>query len=191
LKFVDQAGIALTEKLVRKFLLNLYNALKSNYRIHPYQTEKKDCYGEKRDVVDSIMSCASLRKVGGIISEGNARTLVEGYTYASILYREYRCRSVHEAAGIYIVPIKFWKNKRPYFVEVYAYSCEYPVFTLEFPSSFLIQCLETCVECAEKAIKGKGLLPPSIWNAICNLDEFEFLDEEGIEEAKPIGLRIE
>ena len=190
-KFVDQTGVALTEKSVRKLLFALYDSLKSNFRIHPYQTEKKNCYGDKEFVIDSIVSCAKLRRVGAEITTENIKSLIEGYTYASILYRDYRCKAVHEAAGISIVPKKFWKMKRLYFVETSSYMSEYPTFVLEFPSAFLLECLGTCIECAEKAIKGKGLLPPDIWSAICDWKEFEFLDVEGLEEAKPLRLRIE
>jgi hypothetical protein len=191
IKFIDQTGVALTEKSVRKLLLALYDNLKSHFRIHPYQTRKKNCYGDRELVVDSIMSCTKLRRVGTEITAENIKGLIDGYTYASILYRDYRCKAVHEAAGIYVVLKKFWKMKRPYFVEVSSIFCKYPIFSLEFPSYFLIECLETCIECAEKAIKGKGLLPPDIWEAICNWEEFEFMDVEGIEEPRPIRLRIE
>jgi len=192
IKFVDQTGIALTEKSVRKLLLALYDSLKSNFRIHPYQTKKKNCYGDRELVINSIINCAGLKRLGAEITlENIKKNLIEGYTYASILYRDYRCKAVHEAGGISIVPKKFWKMKRPYFIETSSVFFGHPVFILEFPSTFLIECLETCIECSEKAIKGKGLLPPDIWSAICDFEDFEFLDETGIKEAKPIGLRIE
>jgi hypothetical protein len=191
IKFVDQTGIALTEKSVRKLLLALYKSIKSDFRIHPYQTKQKNCYGEKGSVIDSIMSYAELRRVGAEINEENIKNLIDGYTYTSILYRDYRCKAVHEAAGIYVEHEKFWRMKRPYFFEVYSVFHKYPVFILGFPSFFLIECLETCIECAEKAIKGKGLLPPDIWGAICDWGEFEFMDVEGIEEPRPIRLKIE
>jgi hypothetical protein len=190
-KFVDQTGVALTEKSVRKLLLALYDSLKHKFRIHPYQSRKKESWGNKRFVVDSIVSYAKLRRVSAEITERGIESLIDGYTYASILYRDYRCKAVHEAAGISVIARKFWKKKKPYFVEKFSHLIGTPVFVLEFPSFFLIECLGTCIECAEKAIRGKGLLPPEIWSAICDWKEFEFLDEEALEEDRPIRLRIE
>ena len=116
--------------------------------------------------------------------------MIKGYTYTSVLYREYRCKAVHEAAGIFVDSRRFWKFKRPYFVEWHSdYNGLF--FKLEFPSSFLFTCLETSIECAEKAIRGKGVLPAAIWLSVCELDEFELLDTEGIEEARQIRLRID
>ena len=146
---------------------------------------------KKGIIIDTIISNPRLRRMGVEIKEDNVKNLIKGYTYTSILYREYRCKAVHEAAGIHVDPRKFWKMERPYFVEFNTYWLQQPVFKLEFPASFLIECLETCVKSAEKAIIGKGLLPPAIWGAICDPKEIEFLDIEEIEEAKPIKLKIE
>jgi hypothetical protein len=191
IKFTDQTGIALTEKSVRKLFNCLYDSIKSNFRIHPYQTKNKNSYGYEDIVIDSIISYPKLRQIGAEITVDNIKSLIKEYTYASILYREYRCKAVHEAAGIYVDSRKFWKLRRPYFIEISSYFSPYPVFKLEFPSLFLIECLETCVKCAEKAVIGKGLLPPPIWNAICDFKEIEFMDMEGMEEARPIKLKIE
>ena len=191
LRFTDQSGIALTEKSVRRLFVSLYDTLKSNFRIHPYQTKSKDSYGYEHAVISSIIGYPKLKQIGAKITEDSAKSLLREYTYASILYREYRCKAVHEAEGIYVDTKKFWKMQRPYFIEVSSDWFPRSGFKLEFPSFFLIECLETCVKCAEKAIIGKGLLPPPIWRAICDLDEVEFLDIEGIEEAKPIKLRME
>jgi hypothetical protein len=191
-RFVDQTGIALVENRVRKLLLTLHGSLKSHFRIHPYQTKKKKCYGNRDFVIDSIITYPELKRIGAEINADNVKkNLVEEYSYSSILYRDYRCKAVHEAAGICVTPRRFWKMKRPYFVETLPVFFNRSVFTLEFPSAFLIECLETCIECTEKAIKGKGLLPLNIWSAICDWKETEFLDEAGIEEPTPIRLRID
>jgi hypothetical protein len=191
IKFMDQSGMALTERPVRRLFASLFDTLKTNFRIHPYQTENKKSYGYEDVVINLIISCPTLGRIGAKITEESAKNLVREYTYKSILYREYRCKAVHEAAGIYVDTKKFWKMQRPYFVEVSTFWFPRSAFKLEFPCSFLVECLETCVKCAEKAIIGKGLLPLPIWNAICNFDEFEFLDVERIGEVKPIKLRIE
>jgi hypothetical protein len=190
LKFTDQSDIALTEESVRKLFVCLYDSLKSNFRVHPYQTKNKSSYGSEGDI-RSIITCPELRKIGANITEKSAKELVKEYTYASILYREYRCKAVHEVTGIHLDTSKFWNTKRPYFVEVGNDWLPELIFKLEFPASFLIECLETCVKSTEKAIIGKGLVPHLLWSAICNLDETEFLDAKGMEEAKPIKLRIE
>jgi hypothetical protein len=62
---------------------------------------------------------------------------------------------------------------------------------LEFPSNFLINGLETWIECVERAVRGKGLLPLVIWSALCELEDFEFLDMDSIQDERPVRLRIE
>lgn len=191
IKFIDQTNISLTKNSVNKLLISLCNNLKSRFKINPSQTKNKNCYGDEENVIESIVSYSNLRRIGAEIKEDNVRNLIKEYKYTSILYREYRCKAVHEAAGLYVDPNKFLKNKRPYFSEVSSHFLTHNVLKLEFPSSFLIECLDTCIDCTKKAIIGKGLLPLPIWNAICDLNEWKFLDVDGIEETKPIKLRIE
>lgn len=188
LKFIDQTGVSLTEKFVARLLKSLHDVLKYNFRVHIKQTKNKESYGEEGSVIDSIMK---LREKGAEIKEENIRNLIREYKYTSILYREYRSKAVHEAAGIYVNPKKFWKMTRPYFVEVVSPWFTSSALKLEFPAIFITECLQTCIECGKRAIIGKGLLPPRIWNAICDIEELDLMDVEGVEEAKPIKLKIE
>lgn len=190
-RFLDQSGVALTETAVRKLFLSLYEDLKANFRLHPYQTKKKNSFGDQDFIVDSIMRSPKLRRLMADVREDNVSALVKEYTYASILYREYRCKAVHEAAGIRVHGKRFWRSSRPYFVEWKSYLWPHTVYKLEFPVCFLIDCLDTCVNCAEKAVIGKGLLPLPIWQAVCDIEELEFLDIETLEEPRSIKLRID
>lgn len=118
IKFIDQIGIPLTEKSIRNLSNSLYDNLKSNFKIHPYQTKNKKSYGEENNIVDLIISYPKLRQMGAEIKEEAVRSLIKEYKYTSILYRDYRCKAVHEAAGIYVDTNKFWRMTRPYFTEV-------------------------------------------------------------------------
>lgn len=198
IKFIDQTGIALIEESVRELFSSMYNSLKRNFRVHRLQridrihpSERENSYGSEETVIESIISYPILQQMDAEIKEDNVKSLIKEYRYTSILYREYRCKAVHEVAGIYLDSNKFWKMKRPYFVEVNSYFLTDSVFKLEFPAFFLVGSLETCINGAQKAIVGKGLLPPAIWNAICDFNETEFLDVERVKEIKPIKLRIE
>jgi len=188
LKFIEQTGVSLTEKSIQKLLNSLYHGLKSNFKIHSKQTNRKISYGEDDIVISSI---TKLGGKGAEIKEDNVRSLLREYKYTSILYREYRSKAVHEAKRIYVDSRKFWKMKRPYFIEVISELFTRSALKLEFPAPFLIECLETCIECTKRAIIGKGLLPPPIWHSICNMGEFDFMDVEDLEESRPIGLKIE
>jgi hypothetical protein len=174
IKFLDETGIALTEKRFRKLLLGLHSALKSRFRIHMSQTMNKNSYGCEEEIIEAVLTNSKIRGTGAKVTANNIKSLIKDYSYASVLYREYRCKAVHEAAGISVDKRRFWRSKRPYFT-----------------SEFLIACLETCIECVEKAVRGKGLLPLVIWSAICELDEFEFLDVDDIQDERPIRLKIE
>jgi len=188
LRFIEQTGVALTEKSIRKLLNSVYDGLKLDFRVNIKQTINKESYGEEDIVISSIEKMAGK---GVEIKENDVRSLLREYKYTSILYREYRSKAVHEAAGMYVDPRKFWRMKRPYFIEVSSEWFTRTGLKLEFPAFFLIKCLETCIECAKKAIIGKGLLPPPVWNAICDIDDFNFMDVEGIEEARPVKLKID
>lgn len=191
IRFIDQSGVALSGKSVNRLLISIYENLKLRFRIHPYQTKNKVSYGYTDEIIDSIMSTPKLKKFVPDIEEEHVRNLLKEYMYSSILYHDYRCKAVHEIAGIYVDSNRFWRNERPYFVEYQAEFSKYNTFKLEFPSYFLIECFETCIDCTEKAIIGKGLLPSPIFRAICDFDEIDFLDIESMEDAKPIKLKLD
>jgi len=190
IKFVDETGIALTERRFRTLLVGLHDALKSAFRIHVSQTKNKNPFASEEELIDLALASAGMRRTGAKLTGDIVRALIKGYSYTAVLYREYRCKAVHEAAGISVDKKRFWTSKRPYFTPWYTLYAG-ATLKLEFPSEFLIACLETCIECAERAVKGKGLLPLVIWNAICEPEEFEFLDVDAIEDDRPIRLRIE
>lgn len=190
-KFIDKTGVALTLTSIKKLLESIYDNLKTNFRIHPYQTTNKSSSGYMDFVIESIMGTPKLKKVAPGIEGSHIKALIKDYTFTSILYREIRSKAVHEIAGITVVADQFWKMKKPYFVEWTTDWLDYNTYTLEFPSFFLIECLETCISCTKKAIIGKGLLPLHIWNAICDVDELEYLDTDSVEEAKPITLKLD
>lgn len=191
IQFIDQTGISLTGKMLYKFLISVYKNLKANFRIHPYQTDKKDSFGNIDEIANAVVTDSKIKKLAPDLNENILKNLLKEYTFASILYKDYRCKAVHEIAGISIDPANFWRKKRPYFSPLKFLFCKDSFYTLEFPSFFLIEVLNTCIDCVEKAILGKGLLPIRIFNEICDMDEFDFVDIETIEEQKPIKLRIE
>lgn len=187
MRFIDSTDIPLTGKSVQKFLCTICDSLKKDFRIYPNQTKNKECFGEEDIVVDSIIK---VKQKGAIIREDHIKNLIREYHYSSILYREYRGRSVHELTGVRVNPDKFWIEKRPYFTEIQYGLLKFRSFTLEFSYPFLLDCLKTCIDSVEKAIIGKGLLPLPVWRAICEPYEFEFMDVELLEEI-PIRLKID
>jgi hypothetical protein len=191
IRFLDQTGVPLTERSTRDLFLSVGAALKKEFRIFSPQTGKKESHGGENAVVDVFLRASELQKIREGTRGETVKSLLDEYTYGAILYREYRCKSVHEASGVHLDSQRFWRQNRPYYSELEAYWLHQPILRLEFPSAFLIQCVETCTDCAEKAILGKGLLPPAIWGEICDLDEVQFLDTEAIEEARAIKLRID
>ena len=187
IKFIDNTGISLTQKSLYAFLYTMCDTLKKGFRIHPDQTKNKDSFGEEEIVLEAIVK---VPQRGATIKEENVKSLIREYRYSSILYREYRSKAVHEVAGINVDPRNFWNARRPYFVEIFYPGTTLRALKLEFPYFFLLDCLKTCVEGAEKSIIGKGLLPLPIWRAICEQDEFQLMDVEDIVE-KPIKLKID
>lgn len=191
IRLIDQIEIPLTEKAVHRFLMLLYANLKSKFRLHPYQTLKKKSSGDEEEIINSIMELSSeFKKIEANVTNEKIRNLIKEYSYVSILYREFRSKSVHEIGGVLKTP-EFWSQKRPYFMEVRHELVTRRGLKLTFPANFLINCLETSIKCSEKAIIGKGMLPPPIWNMICNAKEFRFMDVDDIGEAKPIKLKID
>lgn len=190
IKLADQANIPLTRISFRKFFLALYSRIKLKYRIHPYQTNRKLSYGSEDELIDFILTGNELKRAGATITDTSLKCVLKEYSYLSILYRDFRCAAVHEAAGIFIETRRFWTSQIPYFTKsTHAFFHE-SVYTLEFPAAFLLRCLKTCISGVEQAIIGRGLLPLSIWNTICDVEDDEFLDTTEIKE-KPIGLRID
>jgi len=193
MQFIDQTGISLTSKMVYRFLTSIYRSLKANFRIHPYQTSKKDSFGNMDEIVNAIITDSKIKKLAPDLNENKniLKNLLNEYTYASILYKDYRCKAVHEVEGISINLANFWRKKQPYFSPLRFMFCRNSFYTLEFPSFFLLEVLSTCIDCVEKSIIGKGKLPIRIFDEICDIDEFDIADLETMEEEKPIKLRIE
>lgn len=191
IRLVIESDISTTPAKVRQLCKAVYDEIRNEFRIHPYQTENKICCGEESHVVETIEGCLKRRRTGAQIESRTARRFVREYSYASILYREYRCKAVHEAGGLSVDKKEFWQAASPYHVPIHTSWFKYSFYTVEFPFRFLIKCLETCVRGARVAIMRKGLLPPSIWGSICKREEYDVLDYEAVKDAKVVKLRLD
>lgn len=179
--------IPLTEKDVRQSYFALLDALKIKYRIYKNQKPCKYSFGYENDVINLIKNVFR-HEIQTANAVSNIKELIRKYKYSSILYREYRCHSVHKAGKIFLDDNNFWELKTPYFTE---FECGYyenfSFLKLEFPAHFLVNCLETCIEHSKKAISGKGLLPAKVAFSIFEKNEFidyiKLIDTEIIDDA--------
>jgi hypothetical protein len=185
-QFIYDSGIPITDSHVRQLLALVMNALKSKYRVSPYQNTRKK-------------TCATTHEIGEVIRESVSRSagghrqpdldpinaLASAYTVGTLLYRRYRSGAIHEW-GVDLDQREFFNMKSVYWKTVPVHS--YRFLKIQFPAILLLNLLKRSIDTYKRELHETQKLPFGIWIE-SRLDE-DFLDSRSTFPDTPAKLVV-
>lgn len=95
------------------------------------------------------------------------RKLALRFRLPNLLYREVRCLVLHQVVPTRLPePPRFWRNRRPYWVEVESALVSGESVSIEFPAPFLLQTLRDASARYIVELRQRRELPGEIWHAL-------------------------
>jgi hypothetical protein len=162
------------------------------FRVSPRQPKVKRevaPLGEVKRVLGDIFDTPRWRRFRSPILQASD-PLLKTYTLANILYREFRCESIHGIAAI--DPKRFFSEARPYW-RVWHAIHGYEFLLAEFPAAFIEELLRNALERVRCEVLARRLLPPEVHNRVFpgeGLDWLDYLDVEAIPDIRRVRLAL-
>ena len=91
----------------------------------------------------------------------SSTTLIAEYTTGSLLYRDYRCGTIH-GTRLDVDEDRFFIESEPYFAP-YSNVDDEPMLALEYPARYLCDLLEKCIDNYRRVLLESRRLPPDIY----------------------------
>lgn len=194
IQLLEGAGLPLTLHDSEALLDTLMRILRQRFHVKPRQPRTKrslvTAAGLKREVMDAFQG-TRLRSVANSIP-GALDPLLETKRVSNILYRRFRCESVHGAA-VRLDETRFFTSDDIYWKALY--SEYYGAFELiEFPAKFLLSLLDRCIRTYRAHLVATGKLPPDVhFQAFPDgvLEELDLLDESLLPEQRQVRFRTD
>lgn len=192
INLVWKSHVPITEKDIGGLLRFLLRVLRQHYRVVPNQSLRKLSYDTAKSMRRHLKAKArSYRRNPYVDAVAAVGPLLEKFTLASLLYREYRCGAIHQYRVDADEP-DFFRRKAPYWSQVYGYLTESDKFLkLRFPGPFLLNLLEKCIRNYKTHLSNIKKLPGDVFFEFCNpFTDIDYLDQESIPNGKDVNITI-
>jgi hypothetical protein len=192
IRFLDESEIPLTEKAIQGLFRRMSRTVMKRFRASPRQPKGKRevaPLGEVKRVLGDGFDTPRWRRVRAPILQASG-PLLKTYTLADILYREFRCQSIHGLAAIDAK--RFFSEARPYW-RVWHAIHGYEFLLVEFPAAFIEELLRNALERVRSEVLAKRLLPPEIHNRVFpgeGLDWLDYLDVDALPDIQRVRLAL-
>ena len=187
--FLWNSGLAVTEKDMSRLIAFIAKNIQKKYRVTPTQSKRKPSIDTLTNIFNYLVEASKTYRKG-LFDDAiqQIKPILKDYSMGSLLYREYRCKIIHER-GVDVDEEKFFQEYLPYFETTYNdYVDPGKFLTLEFPARFLIGLLDSSFKNFVAELKHKMLLPSALFFEICELSELEYLDHASFNEGKDANI---
>lgn len=187
-----KSGLAINRRSASRLLEYLHETLREHYRVNPSQNRRKPQSAK----VNAVLACFTvgakgLRAQALQSAEEEIRATIKRFQLGRILYRDYRCASIHEY-GVSLDEDMFFAQDLVYWRHFTSKLTSERFSTVEFPSQFLLTSLKQCLRNYKRALRERQRLPMPIFNVACSLlRDLEYLDDDSIGMGKDISLSVE
>ncbi len=183
LEFINASGLPLTSDDVRKLLLRLSYWLRQAYRTSSTQPKSKPHI----DIVDSVVRNLETKSKAyrkGLYNQAvtKIKPFVCQFRLAEILYRDYRCRSIHESS--FATDERFFTEPGLYLETRYHTFFETRSLNLCVSARWLIELYRSIAYRYQQKLIHLGKIPIDLWIELCGVSELSFLDESTIPNGK-------
>lgn len=192
ISLIWHSGIPITERDVGRLIKFLLRQLKEHYRVAPNQRLTKPSQDTTKSIRQKFKSAA-----GNYKSEYYSEAVdligpvLDKYTLAALLYREYRCGAIHEYKADLDEP-QFFTKRKPYWSTIWsAVGNPSGFLKLRFPGPFLLDLLDECVRNYKANLRSRQKLPADVFFELCDIStDLDYLDEDSIVSGKDISANI-
>lgn len=189
-----KSGLPITLSSAHELLSYLRRCLRSAFRISPRKrSDHKPTHARPSAILSCILRGARGSRLTALRSaEAELKQAIDHYSIGKILYRDYRCKVIHEYA-IDIDEDQFFRKQNLYWgVAGNDLFSSQKFLTVTFPARFLYMSLQSCVMNYERYLLGRRRVPIDIFNAEFNLlKELHYLDDDSIQQGRDIQLALE
>lgn len=186
--------LAITLRSGRQLIQYLRRCLRAKYQVLPSRGKNQGLTHASVNAVyaDIVHHAKGARLAGLRGAETEIKRMLSSFSIGRILYREYRCKAIHEYR-IRVEEDSFFQKHDLYWEPVENNLISPRKFlTLAFPGRFLRDTLEACTRNLEQKLAHRRRVPMAIYDATFDfLKDLDFLDSDSIEEGKDIQLAFE
>jgi hypothetical protein len=178
-RFLAQCDLPLTAEAVSGFLRWFSIVIQKKYRTTATQKRTKPSLDRASDVLDLLRDAAASRRseqYGRAVEK--LKPLVNHFSVASILYRDFRSGAIHEYA-FSVSEERFFREKGLFFDTVrFVYDPGMRYLDLQFSAAFLLDLFDRCLTNYCKRLSATKKLPLPLFLTVADLmTEAQYLDD--------------
>jgi len=196
LHLIEDCGLPITVTEIGIMLDTLARILERSFRAKARQASSKARtvpVAQLKDLIEAAAKKSRLRQVAGRLP-GAIVPLLDSVRVSNILYERFRCESIH-GAKVRIDAKRFFSEQNVYWKPIYPIYLGKTYELIEFPASFLLDCLRACIRGYRAHLLAKKRVPHAIYFHGFEDADFrstlEFLDVESISGGGVVGLKLQ
>jgi len=191
INFLWESGVPITDTEVSSLLSFLLRTLKQKYRVVPKQARAKPALDVASGIQKLLARAAATPRRKRILQALKfVMPMLKEFSLGALLYKEYRCRVIHEYA-VDIDESVFFRGKDVLWRAVYhVWEPDRPALQVVFPAAVLRKLLATGLGRFIQELEHRRRLPADVFLDLCHpIRELEFLDQDSISPGKALRPR--